>query len=191
LNGFSYVEGNPVNYVDPSGHCLWALSSFALDGGTAYRNCGMDTWNRTIESYQGGERRPLILASHASGVSHLLIEQSETLDQLNTDAAIVFSNACFEDRILPSVRLGLWGTETAVKIVPVGQAIKTGVEFPFGNNFRIAPFGNRTGHPTGSYPHYHRRGVNPITGETYRGQSIRRHRPWDTRATDTCFWERF
>jgi hypothetical protein len=23
----------------------------------------------------------------------------------------------------------------------------------------VAPFGNRTGHPTGRFPHYHRRGV--------------------------------
>jgi hypothetical protein len=151
----------------------------------------MDTWNRTIASYQAGERRPLVLASHASGVTHLLIEQSEALGQLNADAAIVFSNACFEDRLLPSVRLGLWGTESAVKIVAIGQAIGTGVEFSFGNNVRIAPFGNRTGHPIGSYPHYHRRGVNPMTGKTYDGQGIGRHRPWETKSTDTTFWDRF
>ena len=66
-----------------------------------------------------------------------------------------------------------------------------GREISFGRNFRIAPFGNRTGHPTGRYPHYHRRGVNPNTGQTISGQGINRHRPWDTRSTDSTFVDRF
>jgi len=65
-----------------------------------------------------------------------------------------------------------------------------GVEISFGKNFRAAPFGNRTGHPTGRYPHYHRRGVDS-TGQTKPGQGIGRHRPWDTKSTDTGFGDRF
>jgi len=68
---------------------------------------------------------------------------------------------------------------------------KVGREFRFGRNFRIAPFGNRTGHPTGRFPHYHRRGVDPNTGLTKPGQGIGRHRPWDSRSTDRAWWERF
>ena len=38
-----------------------------------------------------------------------------------------------------------------------------------GSDCQMAPFGNRTGHPTGGFPHYHRRGPG----------GIKRHRPWD------------
>ncbi len=66
----------------------------------------------------------------------------------------------------------------------------SGSEYKFGPNLRIAPFGNRTGHPTGRYPHYHRRVVDGA-GETLPGQGIGRHRPWDTKSPDTSFWDRF
>jgi hypothetical protein len=66
----------------------------------------------------------------------------------------------------------------------------SGSEYKSGPNLRIAPFGNRTGHPTGRYPHYHRRVVYDA-GETLPGQGIGRHRPWDTKSPDTSFWDRF
>ena len=69
------------------------------------------------------------------------------------------------------------------------RMFKTGREFSFGKNFRIAPFGNRTGHPTGRFPHYHRRVLGP-DGKTVPGGSINRHRPWDTRTTDRGWTDR-
>lgn len=74
----------------------------------------------------------------------------------------------------------------------IGARVKawTGREYKFGPNFRIAPFGNRTGHSTGRYPHYHRRVVDDA-GETLPGQGIGRHRPWDKKSTDTSFGDRF
>jgi hypothetical protein len=57
-------------------------------------------------------------------------------------------------------------------------------------NWRIAPFGNRTGHPTGRFPHYHRRGLDS-SGNVRPGQGIGRHRPWDRRSTDRGFRDRF
>ena len=59
-----------------------------------------------------------------------------------------------------------------------------------GPNVRIAPFGNRTGHPTGKYPHYHRRGFKP-NGKVKPGQGIGRHRPGDTKPEDKSFFDRF
>jgi uncharacterized protein RhaS with RHS repeats len=59
-----------------------------------------------------------------------------------------------------------------------------------GKDLRVAPFGNRTGHPTGKFPHYHRRGMGH-DGSTIPGQGMGRHRPWDTRSTDTSIWNRF
>lgn len=66
----------------------------------------------------------------------------------------------------------------------------TGAEVTIGG-VRLAPFGNRTGNPTGELPHYHRRVLDPMTSEPAPGQGIGRHRPWDTRSTDTSFWDRF
>jgi RHS repeat-associated protein len=70
-------------------------------------------------------------------------------------------------------------------LVGVGGATwaASGAELKFGNNVRIAPFGNRTGHPTGELPHYHRRGILP-------GQGIGRHRPWDTSKPDNGLFRR-
>jgi RHS repeat-associated protein len=67
-----------------------------------------------------------------------------------------------------------------------------GREIKFGRNLRIAPFGNRTGHPIGRFPHYHRRGApDPVTGQTRPGQGIGRHRPWETSPVDKSFWDLF
>jgi len=66
----------------------------------------------------------------------------------------------------------------------------TGREIELSGGSRIAPLGNRTGHPTGRFPHYHRR-VLDQNGNTLPGQGIKRHRPWDTRSTDKSFWDRF
>ncbi len=66
-----------------------------------------------------------------------------------------------------------------------------GDELEFGDNFRVAPFGNRTSHPYGPYPHYHRRVIDPKTGQPFRSQGDRRHRPWETKPDDKTFWDRF
>ncbi len=65
-----------------------------------------------------------------------------------------------------------------------------GREIKIGDDFRIAPTGNRTGHPQGKFPHYHRRGVGP-NGEPLPGQSLKRHRPWETKQTDRSWRDRF
>jgi len=67
-----------------------------------------------------------------------------------------------------------------------------GSEIAVSKKFRIAPFGNRTGHPTGQFPHYHRSVPNPQkAGESLANQGIRRHRPWDKLPGDKTFWDRF
>ena len=72
----------------------------------------------------------------------------------------------------------------------VASFAKHGKEITFGKNFRIAPFGNRTGHPIGKFPHYHRRGMDSA-GRPLPGQGIGRHRPWETKSTDTSWKNRF
>ncbi len=65
-----------------------------------------------------------------------------------------------------------------------GRAAWLGWEIKVGKNLRIAPFGNRTGNRFGRWPHYHRRVIDPKTGETRPGQGINRHRPWETKQTN-------
>lgn len=67
---------------------------------------------------------------------------------------------------------------------------KLGIEMNISKNFRIAPFGNRTGHQYGSFTHYHRRSLD-TNGITRPGQGIGRHRPFETKSTDKSFWDRF
>ncbi len=81
------------------------------------------------------------------------------------------------------VLLGAWG---------VGKGYSKGPEFKLGKRFRVAPFGNRTGHQIGRYPHYHRQGpIDPKTGVPIKGQGLKRHRPWETKHGDSKFRDRF
>lgn len=82
-------------------------------------------------------------------------------------------------------------TTTAVLTRGALRGYRSGHEIRLGTNSRIAPFGNRTGHPIGRYPHYHRRGIDPTTGLTRPGQGIGRHRPWEKKRPDTSIWDRF
>ncbi len=68
---------------------------------------------------------------------------------------------------------------------------KRGFEYVDRYGNRWAPWGNRTGHPTGRWPHYHRRKTDPNTGQTVPGGSRKRHRPWDKKATDQSWWDRW
>jgi RHS repeat-associated protein len=68
---------------------------------------------------------------------------------------------------------------------------ETGAELAIGDNFRIAPWGNRTGHKFGRFPHYHRRGCPDADGKTPPGQGIGRHRPWEAKSPDKNWWDRF
>ena len=78
---------------------------------------------------------------------------------------------------------------------PIGGRVanfaKCGKEIKIGNNFRVAPFGNRTGHAIGRYPHYHRRGAKLPNGNTKAGQGIGRHRPWEKKSSDRSWRDRF
>ncbi len=71
------------------------------------------------------------------------------------------------------------------------RGYRAGSEIFYGKNLRIAQFGNRTGHPLGEYPHYHRRQIDLNTNQTVPGQGIGRHRPWETKSTDTKTSDRF
>ena len=94
----------------------------------------------------------------------------------------------------------LWGTAKGLWLKG-GNYIRNGLqrlkylsgrELQISKNVRIAPFGNRTGHKFGRWPHYHRRGaIDPMTGRPRDGQGISRHRPWQPFPKDKHWWDRF
>lgn len=71
------------------------------------------------------------------------------------------------------------------------KLFKQGREILIGQNWRIAPFGNRTGHPLGRWPHYHRRGTPGPDGKPLPGEGMNRHRPLEKKSCDTGFCDRF
>jgi hypothetical protein len=76
-------------------------------------------------------------------------------------------------------------------VVRAVDFIRFGDEIQIGDDWRLAPFGNRRGNRLGNLPHYHRRGPRGPDGSPPRGQGVKRHRPWETKDGDTSFWDRF
>jgi len=73
----------------------------------------------------------------------------------------------------------------------LGQRIRAAREPELGENCRIARLGNRTDHPYGRWPHYHRRGPRGPDGNPLPGQGIKRHRPFEPSKHDKRFTDRF
>ncbi len=71
----------------------------------------------------------------------------------------------------------LSGAAAGVAVHVIG--FRTGGELSIGRNWRVAPWGNRTGSRLGRFPHYHRGGPKGPNGERAPGQGIGRHRPWE------------
>lgn len=69
----------------------------------------------------------------------------------------------------------------AMFAAPIAEPAAYGREYNIGSNgTRIAPFGNRTSHRYGRWPHYHRAIPDPKRpGHSLPGQGIRKHRPWE------------
>jgi hypothetical protein len=115
----------------------------------------------------------------AKTLAYQLIKFSERLPDLSSNGDFWARDMLINslDRHVP------FGTITT-------RGYATGAELSIGRNFRLALWENRTGHPTGRFPHYHRRGTD-ANGNMRPGQGIGRHRPWDKKSTDTCGCDRF
>ena len=90
----------------------------------------------------------------------------------------------------------------AVAGILFGPGFWAGAEYGVGaSGARVAPYGNRWFFPTkggknwntsnGKWPHYHRPGMKPGQKQPGPGQTVRRHRPWDSSKFDKSFWDRF
>jgi RHS repeat-associated protein len=210
FNRYEYAESNPYKYIDPDGRqadCTGTRISggCASGGGVAFSHSGGSTHygdgggasqsSRTNNGVAGSGLQPNSGASRTLGSYLPGTDAGDSAAQYWANKHVETGNGLY---MIPGLLASLWtpntAAETATTLLTAGTGsvgVRLGREITFGKNVRIAPFGNRTGHPQGELPHYHRRGVDPITGETKPGQGVGRHRPWETKSTDKSFWDRF
>jgi RHS repeat-associated protein len=109
-------------------------------------------------------------------------DYGEFAAQYWADLAVQTGNSLYS---IPGALAALWTRKTSDATFAtlslaynVGLWHKYGVEITIAKDFRVAPLGNRTGHPYGELPHYHRR-ITDATGKTVPGGSKDWHRPWE------------
>jgi hypothetical protein len=201
---YHYAENNPYAYTDPTG-----MESELAEGVVKMRavsdahSLGQSTTAAgsmaTSSSSSGGSGIRVAQASTGTNRtwgSYLPgTEAGDSAAQYWADMHVKTGNGLYA---IPGLFASLWTPDTAMATTTTllsGGAGSIGVRFgreiTFGKNVRIAPFGNRTGHPLGELPHYHRRGLDPATGQTRPGQGVGRHRPWEKKSTDKSFGDRF
>lgn len=164
-NLYGYALTDPVNFTDPLG--LYSWGQFMGDWSQwADVRAAQDFWQTYREDMLN--RGDWLSATAADVLSGLLTASG--LPTVQQSAEVLGST----DTTLPQK---IW---VGSKIALVGASwycMGAGKEIPIGGG-RVAPFGNRTGHPFGELPHYHRRIVGP-GGTTVPGGSLKWHRPWE------------
>ena len=182
-NLYGYCFGNPVSIVDPLG--LLGVYPGAYDDGMAAYNSVVD-----IVSTPFAQGFWDSLQDNSYAVFHPFAPDAWERSSLGQAWEM-------RDRYPVESYGALGGAAVASGAAAIAAGrmawglIVGGAEITMGRNWRIAPFGNRTGHPTGRLPHYHRRGPIQPTGEPPPGQGINRHRPWDSKPSDTSWRCRF
>ena len=181
-NLYAYVGNDPVNFIDPVGLEWWdpvdvvragvdGVGSVAegigsvLDNALDGARCLLGDLAGAVYNWSGWDEVANALAGFSDVMTFGITWEIRNL--MGTNDVIDMSSTYY-----------VAGAATGTLVHYV--AFKKGVEIRIGRNFRIAPYGNRTGHKYGRYPHYHRRGpIDPRTGQTKAGQGIGRHRPWE------------
>lgn len=199
---YTYANSNPLAYSDPLG--LWpnwrAIASFVRDVSSVVSTVA---GGAAVLLGATGIGAPLagILGSVAMAAGATTVASSAYLawDTCANGAKGACGDAIVSAAVDTTLGIGgagagALGRHLGNKVANGGESlvsqVRAGREYRFGNDLRIAPWGNRTGHQTGKYPHYHRR-VRDQHGQSVHGQGISRHRPWDRKSSDTSFWDRF
>lgn len=165
---YGYVGGNPLNETDPTGLC-WGPTCWVEEAILVGREIIDEPGAAFSDGAKGAANFGVGFANAALGTS--------------------FDGYCGPG-LDWSKKIGS-ATFFAESALGAAAGFRGGREISVGSKgTRIAPWGNRTGHPTGRYPHYHRRQLDSA-GNVVSGQGIKRHRPWDTKGGDRSFWDRF
>ncbi len=155
----------------------WWTANTWYETSLYYLNDEIDgVWETTVQPVAHAIAHPI---NTLGGLLHGVLHPIDTATNIYNGAKQTATGVLNGD---PRAIGNVAGLVIAAKVL---KDIKSGTEYesPSGN-FRAAPWGNRTGHPTGRFPHYHRGYKGP-------GGSTKRHRPWDTRQTDKSIWDRF
>ena len=172
LNLYAFCEGDPINQLDCMGESTM---------GDIVENPGA-FFGGFVDAISEGELMKG-LAATADG----FLPFCDPFESVYSDECGNYDSAYDVSKISGAISFGCFTVAIGVKTV---RFLHEGREISFGKNLRMAPNGNRTGNPFGERPHYHRRGLD-INGATKPGQGIGRHRPWETKSSDTSFWDRF
>jgi RHS repeat-associated protein len=127
LDRYAYTRNNPTANIDPSGQCDIGFSLtyvIPLYGQVMLVKSCIEDVEKAIDAYEAGERRPLVLYAHGTGITDALVSTAEEIDQLNRDVDTVFSNAAIEERLPAAVNLGWTSVSTAANIIGVAQGIR-------------------------------------------------------------------
>ncbi len=174
---YAYVGNDPVNWVDPTG-LSWesALGHFTWGVGEGIVGSVLLAGLVTTGGVGGG-----LLAVGIIGYGAYSL--ATTLLQVATGRSLDGGCLSSEERLdlaagalggLVGGGIGAWGWGVGAEFhIPWWRG-------PTGKPGRVAPWGNRTGHPFGERPHYHRAIPNPArAGQSLPGQGMRNHRPWE------------
>lgn len=177
VNLYSYVANNPAGRRDPYGNDWYSATKSFVKGVVG----GAAGTVAVAAGSAAGATVGAVVAVGAVGAGSY--QTTITVQRVVLGIDPYTGRSLTKDERIDSIA-GLLGS-----LAGGGLAYK-GREITIGKDFRIAPFGNRTGNQFGELPHYHRRGLDP-TGQTLPGQGIGRHRPWETKSPDKNWCDRW
>lgn len=190
INLYAYVNGNPVNLIDPLGSSWWSITKSFI-GGVVFGAVttyvvGVAVAVATVAT------SPVVVVAAAAVAIGLVAYGSYQLGKgiyevVSGEEAYTYRKLSCTERWerVAGIAGGLVGGGL------VGRGFANGREIT-GKGWRVAPFGNRTGNEYGELPHYHRSVPDPAKpGQSMPGQGIGRHRPWESKSTDSSIGDHF